>query len=291
MKKILLLFKRILDIPLNILKRIRTFFKLLGFLILTIFICFCKMARSISRYMDRNPKCTVLLLLLSLVLAGLLLYIDLNFVPSRKTLKTFGFFYFNLHELLCAGVFFFGILNLFLVVVGFFWCITKQYGEQKKVECYQTNTSINLKFYENEDSDKLSLDAENVYIHSWIDLECNDPPIPFPRNLKKVLIQDERLLKNFLDVAMTSLRWFWDKDQWGFVDDYLLSPFELYIVHHQRIESVLDIIRQNPIWKLEVVKTYPNFMFCKMRLVVQEENELYELIRKYENENYENDFS
>lgn len=179
-----------------------------------------------------------------------------------------------------------GMLSFCLVAVMDEW------DKNSKRVREQSSTSINLKFYENEDSDKLSLDAENVYIHSWIDLECYSPSIPFPRNLKKVLIQDERLLKNFLDVATTSVRWFWDKDMWGFADDYLLSPFELYIVHHQRIESILNIIiRHNPIWKLEVVKTYPNFMFCKMRLVVQDENELNELIRKYENDNYENDFS
>lgn len=264
------------------LKSIRTFFKLLGFFILTIFLDFCKMSKSVSKYMERNPKSTVLLLLLSIVLAALLLYIDWNFVP-HKTLKTFGYFYYNLYELLLVGVFFFGYINLGLLCFSFFWCVHKHYFEQKTLEHQQTSTSINLKFYENEDSDKLSLEAENVYIHSWIDLECYDPPIPLPRNLKKVLIQDERLLKNFLDVATTSVRLFWDTEQWEFVDECLLSPFELYIVHHQRIENVLDIIRQNPIWKLEVVKTYPNFMFCKMRMVVQDSDELNELIRNYEN--------
>ncbi len=233
--------------------------------------------------MDRNPKCTVLLLLLSLVLAGLLFYIEGNFVPSRKTLKTFGSFYYFLHGLLFGGVFFFGLFNLFLVVVGFFWCIDKQYKEQKEeereqtgTEHEQTGTSVNLKFYENENSDKLSLDAENVYIHSWIDFdEVYENPKSLPRNLKKVLIQDERLLKNFLSAAVVSARSSIDhcesleNDIWEYVDERLFSPFELYIVHHQSIESVLNIIRENPTWKLDAIKTYPNFMFCKMRMQIK----------------------
>ena len=278
MKKILLLFKRILGIPINIFKSIRTFFKLLGFLILWPLVKLGKMSEIIAKYMDRNPKCAVLLLLLSLVLAGLLFYVEWNFVPSRKTLKTFGFFYYNLHELLFAGVFFFGLLNLFLVVVGFSWCIDKQYLEEKRARCEHTGTSVNLKFYENENSDKLSLDAENVYIHSWIEPnEFSEFPNPLPMNFKKkVLIQNERLLKNFLDALEDPAR-HWD-DLWDFSrrdicreveygkDDWSFLPFELYIVYHQKIENVLDVMMHRPTWKLDAIKTYPNFMFCKMRL-------------------------
>ena len=206
MKKILLFFKRILGIPINILKSIRTFFKMLGFLILLLLVNFCKMSRSISKYMERNPKCTVLLLLLSIVLAALLLYIDWNFVP-HKTLKTFDSFYYELYELLLVGVFFFGFINLGLLCLSFFWCVHKHYFEQKTLEHQRTSTSVNLKFYENEDSDKLSIDAENVYIHSWIDFdEVYENPKSLPKNLKKVLIQDERLLKNFLSAAVVSAR-------------------------------------------------------------------------------------
>lgn len=272
MKKILQFFKRILDIPINILKSIRTFFKLLGFLILWPLCKVCEMTTSVSKYMDRNPKCAVLLLLLSLVLAGLLFYIEWNFVPSRKTLKTFGFFYCGLYECLLNGVFALGFINILLVVLGFLWCITKQYKEQKEEEHEQTGISVNLKFYENENSDKLSLDAENVYIHSWIEPdEFSEFSNPLPMNFKKkVLIQDERLLKNFLDALEDPARhcdvWNFSRDPVDVEDDRLFLPFELYIVYHQKIENVLDVMMHRPTWKLDAIKTYSNFMFCKMRL-------------------------
>ena len=240
--------------------------------------CFAKVSSSVSKYIIRNPKCAILLFLLSIVLTGLLFYTCWNFVPSGQTLKTFSPFYYNLYWNLVIFVLFAGLFNLAALSLCIVALVDEIYKNSKRAS-EQTSTSVNLKFYENEDSDKLSIDAENVYIHSWIDLECYDPPIPLPRNLKKVLIQDERLLKNFLDVATTSVQWYWDTDQWGDVNECLLSPFELYIVHHQRIESVLDIIRQHPIWKLDVVKTYPNFMFCKIRVVVQDEDELRTIIR------------